>query len=298
MLKAWLRLLWFTTLGQLTCNSLYAQAQAQADHKDLGCFPITLQHSTSAMVHTTGGGDKTKQSTKPNTFEQHHAPSTLMHQCTNCTHPPNKAPTSDKALTARIKEPGMAYQETHRKRLSNMQSSVLPPRTRPQTALHRNLHANEQQQSDIEQHGSLKLHSPSNTASRLPQASQTQPHGSTANSGFTTTDPRLYSVITPPCSGPAPGKSLLLGPDIIHPVHPSNHIKKQHHFKEEHHLESCGEELTQGTCLLQPKMDNQHDALQGRPAKCQACCPGPIRCPAWYRAWRTATATDPDRRPA
>ena len=78
-----------------------------------------------------------KQNIKPNTFEQYHGPSTLKHQCTNGTHPPNKAPTSEKAPTAWTKEPGMAYQKTQRKRfsnmwLSNMRSSLLPPRARLQ----------------------------------------------------------------------------------------------------------------------------------------------------------------------
>ena len=136
------------------------------------------------------------------------------------------------------------------------EAAFLPPRARPQTTLHPNLPVNDQQQPDIEQHGSLKLHNSSNTAPRLPQASHPKPHGSTPTSSFTTTAPRLYSVMTPPCSGAAPGKSLLHSPDIIHPVHPSNYIKKQHHVKEEHHLESFGKELAQEPRLLQPKMDN------------------------------------------
>ena len=171
-----------------------------------------------------------KRSIKFKTFEQYNGPSTIKPQCTNDTHLPNKAPTSNKALTTQTKETGRAYQKTHRKQFPNMWLSNM--RTRLQNPSQPNLHANDQQQSDTEQHGSLKLLSHIFTASWLPQASQPQLHAPTTTSSFITTAPLLYSVMTPPCSGPASGKNLLHGPDIIHPAHPSDHIKKQLHVEE------------------------------------------------------------------
>ena len=54
------------------------------------------------MVHNTRGGSKikvkVKQDIKPNTFEQHHSPVTLKHQCTNVTHPTPNYSSSQQLL--------------------------------------------------------------------------------------------------------------------------------------------------------------------------------------------------------